>query len=92
MAQIENQTDARQGSKGKPVLYVLVASLVLLAVATVGLLSWNRAESPADHAGKSQESAREMTTGSVNKAPSSNSGNVPAENPAYPLPAQKSAP
>ena len=29
MAQIENQTDARQGAKGKPVLYVLVASLVL---------------------------------------------------------------
>jgi hypothetical protein len=27
----------------------------------------------------------------VNKAPSSNSGNVPTENPAYPQPAQKSA-
>lgn len=91
MAQIENQTDARQGAKGKPVLYVLVASLVLLAVATVGLLSWNRAETTSDYAGKSQESAREMTTGSVNKAPSSNSGNVPAENPAYPQPSQNKA-
>ncbi|SFK74937.1 hypothetical protein [Methylorubrum salsuginis] len=91
MAPIERPTEARQGEKGKPVLYVLVASLVLLAIATVGLLSWNRAESPADYAGKSQESAREITTGSVNKAPSSNSGNVPAENPAYPQPSQNKA-
>ncbi len=91
MAPIERPTEARQGEKGKPVLYVLVASLVLLAIATVGLLSWNRAESPADYAGKSQESAREITTGSVNKSSSSNSGNVPAENPAYPQPSQNKA-
>lgn len=88
MAPIENPTEARQGEKGKPVLYVLVASLLLLAVATVGLLSWNRAEAPADHAGKSQESARELTTGSVN---SSNSARTPAENPTYPQPAEKKA-
>ncbi|WP_336485550.1 hypothetical protein [Methylobacterium nigriterrae] len=86
---------ARQGSRGKPVLYVLVASLVLLAIATVGLLTWNGAKSPNDYASQSQDASRREVTGSVtgqsNAPSSSNSGNVPAANPAYPQPAQPSA-
>lgn len=87
--------DARQGKQGKPVLYVLIASLVLLAIAFTGLMTWQGANSPADHASKSQDASRSEVTGSVNgssnAASSANSGGVPAGNPAYPSPSQPSA-
>ena len=78
---------ARQGSRGKPVLYVLIASLVLLAVATVGLLAWNSANSPKDYPSQSQDAARKEITGRSNEPSSSNSSQAPAGNPAYPAPA-----
>ncbi len=94
MPEILPEQEARQGAKGKPVLYVLLASLVLLAIAITGLMTWQGASSPPDYASKSQEAARGEVTGSVNggtNAPSSNSGNVPAANPNYPSPAQPTA-
>lgn len=90
-----NNTEARQGQRGKPVLGVLLGSLALLAVALVGLMMWNGANAPKDYASQSQDASRQEVTGSVNgksNAPSSaNSGGVPAENPAYPQPSQPSA-
>lgn len=94
MPEIVPEKQARQGAKGKPVLYVLIASLVLLAIAITGLMTWQGANAPPDHAAKSQNSSRGEVTGSVNggtNAPSSNTGNVPASNPSYPNPAQPSA-
>ncbi|WP_019907073.1 hypothetical protein [Methylobacterium sp. 77] len=95
MAERLEGQDARQGKKGKPVLYVLIASLVLLAIAITGLMTWQGANSPKDYATKSQDASRSEVTGSVkgsgNGSSSTNSGNVPAGNPAYPTPAQPSA-
>lgn len=87
--------DSRQGERGKSVLWVLVASLVLLAIATVGLLTWNSASSPKDYASQSQDGSRRAVTGSVDgrsggSAPSDSSG-VPAGNPSYPQPGQPNA-
>ncbi|MGU3540777.1 hypothetical protein [Methylobacterium sp. A54F] len=86
---------ARQGERGKPVLWVLLASLVLLAIATVGLMTWQGASSPKDYASQSQDASRKEITGSVtgqsNAPSSSNTSKVPTENPAYPQPAQPSA-
>lgn len=87
--------NARQGERGKSMLWVLVGSLALLAVAAVGLLTWNGANAPKDYASQSQDASRKEITGSVTgstNAPSSgNSGGVPAGNPAYPQPSQPSA-
>ncbi|WP_375456817.1 hypothetical protein [uncultured Methylobacterium sp.] len=86
--------DARQGERGKSMLWVLVGSLVLLVIATVGLLTWNGANSPKDYASQSQDASRKEITGSVtgstNVPSSANSGGVPAGNPAYPQPSQPS--
>lgn len=87
--------EARQGKRGKPVLYVLIASLVLLAIAITGLMTWQGANSPKDYASQSQDASRKEVTGSVsgksNATSTSNTGSTPAENPAYPAPAQPSA-
>lgn len=89
------EQNARQGKRGMPVLYVLGASLILLAIAITGLMTWQGANAPAEHATKSQDASRQEVTGSVSgstgKASSSNSGQVPADNPAYPSPAQPNA-
>ena len=95
MAEHVNPQDSRQGERGKSMLWVLVASLVLLAIATVGLLTWNGANSPKDYASQSQDASRREVTGSINgqsnAASSSNSAGVPGGNPSYPQPAQPSA-
>ena len=95
MAERLNNEEARQGQRGKPVLWVLLGSLALLVLATIGLLTWNGANSPKDYASQSQDSARQEVTGSVNgksNAPSSaNSGGTPAANPAYPEKSQPTA-
>ncbi|KQP03399.1 MULTISPECIES: hypothetical protein [unclassified Methylobacterium] len=95
MAERLEGQDARQGKKGKPVLYVLIGSLVLLAIAITGLMTWQGANSPKDYASQSQDASRGQVTGSVNGSgngtSSANTGNVPAGNPAYPAPAQPSA-
>ncbi|MBY0295215.1 MAG: hypothetical protein K2X71_04115 [Methylobacterium sp.] len=90
-APIETPTEARQGAKGKPVLYVLLGSLALLAIAMVALLSWNGTNAPKDYASQSQDASRAQITGSADgkgnaSNPSANSGGVPAGNPAYPQP------
>ena len=91
---LPNQS-ARQGERGKSMLWVLVGSLVLLAVATIGLLTWNGANAPKDYASQSQDASRKEVTGSVTgsgNAPSSSStSGVPAGNPSYPQPAQPTA-
>ena len=91
---VPNQ-NARQGERGKSVLWVLVGSLVLLAIATIGLLTWNGANAPKDYASQSQDASRKEITGSVtgssNTPSSANTSGVPAANPAYPQPAQPSA-
>ena len=95
MAERLNPQDSRQGERGKPVLWVLVASLVLLAIATVGLLTWNSANASRDYASQSQDVARREVTGSVNGQASgaspANSAGVPGGNASYPQPAQPGA-
>ncbi|MBX9932272.1 MAG: hypothetical protein K2Y56_12155 [Methylobacterium sp.] len=89
------EQSARQGKRGKPVLYVLLGSLALLAVAIASLMTWQGANSPKDYSSKSQDASRQEVTGSVtgstNSPASSNSSNVPGSNPAYPSPAQPNA-
>lgn len=65
MAELKTETNARQGSKGKPTLYVLIASLLLAVVAAATLLTWNGAKSPNDNSARSGDAMREQTTGSV---------------------------
>lgn len=86
--------ESRQGQRGKPVLWVLVGSLVLMAVAMVGLMTWNGANSPKDYASQSQDASRKEITGSVNGQPgtsTTNSTAVPGGNPSYPQPSQQNA-
>ncbi|MCJ2013704.1 hypothetical protein [Methylobacterium sp. J-076] len=86
--------ESRQGERGKSMLWVLIGSLVLLAVATIGLLTWNGANSPKDYASQSQDASRKEITGSVNgtsNPSSSNTTAVPGGNPSYPQPAQQNA-
>ena len=91
---VETPTAARQGAKGRPVLYVLLGSLALLAIAMVGLMTWNGANAPKDYASQSQDASRQQITGSpsgTGGVSSSNSAGVPAGNPAYPVPAEPKA-
>ena len=72
---------ARGGSTGRPVLIVLVASLILLGIYMIGLMSWSGVTSPPS---PSQTSSQQSTSAG---ASSSNTSGVPASNPAYPSPA-----
>ena len=56
MAKIETGTQARQGSKGKPVLYVLIAAIVLAVIAGVGTLTWQGRNAPPQQASQSAPS------------------------------------
>jgi flagellar basal body-associated protein FliL len=71
---------ARGGTKGSPVLIVLVAALVLCGIALTGFMMWTGSQSPTS----SQQAASERSTATTS---STNSSRVPAENPAYPVPA-----
>ena len=64
MAEIETGTEARQGSKEKPPLYVLIGTMVLCVLATIGVMAWQGDESPTDPAGESQKAASK-TAGSL---------------------------
>ncbi len=86
MAKLETETHARQGDKGRPVLYVLAAAIILAVVAGAGVLTWQSEQSPPDRASQSQEAARATTSGASNPA----NREQPA-NPTQPQPAKPSA-
>jgi hypothetical protein len=81
---------ARQGASGRPVLGVLIGSLLLLAVAVGGYLIWAGAQSPDD---PGTDAARSATTGSTTGSSNANpTDRIAPANPAYPAPdAQPSA-
>lgn len=95
MAEQLSGQSGRQGKRGKPALYVLVASVGLMVAALVGLMMWQGASSPPDYASQSQAASRAeitgSTTGRTDATSSANSGAVPAGNPAYPQPAKRDA-
>ena len=90
MAQQVPDDRARQGAPGRPVLGVLLASLLLLGVAVAGYLVWVGSTSPDD---PGTDAARSATTGSTTGSSNANPTNrVSPANPAYPAPgAQPSA-
>ena len=77
MARIENETQARQGEKGKSTLYALIVGLIVAVVAIVGLLTWQSAKTTSDPAAQSQAAARE-TAGSSTTTATPN-GTTPAQ-------------
>jgi hypothetical protein len=92
MAPVVPDDRVRQGRKGRPVLMVLVGSLVLLGLFMVGMMLWSGSTSP-DH--PSQNASRQTTTGTATGSgsgvSSANTSGVPAANPAYPAPAAPAA-
>lgn len=82
MAKVVADQRARGGGQGKPVLYVLIAALVLLGVYMVVLLSWSGMTSPTSP----QQASSQQSNGSG--ASSSNTSKIPADNPAYPSQAE----
>lgn len=90
MAQQIPDDRARQGASGRPVLGVLLGSLLLVAIAVGGYLIWAGAQSPDD---PGTDAARSATTGSTTGSSDANPTNrITPANPAYPVPeAQPSA-
>ncbi|GLS42285.1 hypothetical protein [Methylobacterium brachythecii] len=87
MAKVETETQARQGEKGRPVLYILIAAVLLAVVAGAGALTWQGKVSPADHASQSQDAAQK-TAPNPSVPPAAQE---PATNPTNPSPAQPKA-
>lgn len=87
MEKIVTDDRARQAPKGKPVLMVLVGSMVLLAVALTTYLMWTGSKTP-DSA--SQNASRQATTGSPSGS-TNPSDRVSPANPAYPAPGSATA-
>ena len=69
---------ARGGPRGKPVLFVLVGAMALLAVYMVVMLGWSGSQTPSNPS---------STAGQATNSSPANASRVPAENPAYPSPA-----
>ncbi len=90
MAEIVRDDEARQGRKGRPVLWVLIGGMALMLSFMAVYLVWIGSESP-DDAG--QAASRAAVTGSTSGSSDSNaSARVPSANPAYPaLDAKKKA-
>jgi hypothetical protein len=90
MAQQIPDDRARQGASGRPVLGVLLGSLLLLAIAVGGYMIWAGASSPDD---PGTDAARASVTGSTTGSSNANPTNrISPANPAYPAPeAQPSA-
>ena len=90
MAQRIPDDRARQGASGRPVLGVLIGSLLLVAVAISGYLIWVGSTSPDD---PGTDAARANVTGSTTGSSNSNpTDRTSPANPAYPAPeAQPSA-
>ena len=87
MARMVSDNRARQGPQGRPVLYVLIASLVLMGLFMVAFLTWS---GNTPNTNPSQGASRESVTGTPPPSTSTTSG-VPAANPAYPASATPSA-
>ena len=89
MAPIVPDQRVRQGPKGRPVLMVLIGSLVLLGIYMVSLMVWSGSETP-DSA--SQNASRQSATGTTSGSSSANpSDRTTPANPAYPAPSSGSA-
>ena len=87
MARMVSDDRARQGPQGRPVLYVLLGSLVLLGLFMVAFLTWSGS---APNTNPSQGASRESVT-KTPQSSSANTGGVPSANPAYPAPAVPAA-
>ena len=87
MAQMVPDDRTRQGGSGRPVLGVLIGSLLLLAVAVTGYMIWVGSTSPDD---PGTDAARAATTGSTTGSSNANPTNrITPANPAYPAPGAK---
>jgi uncharacterized iron-regulated membrane protein len=78
-----NDDDARQGGTGRPVLWVLLGSLLLLGISGAGLMMWI--------GGDTERSPTQAASEAAIGAPSatgSTSARTPSANPAYPAPAE----
>ena len=84
MTKIVTDNRARQGPKGRPVLFVLIGSLFLLGVYMVSLLMWSGSQSPNS---PSTDAARTTATGTASGSKTNPSDRTPSANPAYPAPA-----
>lgn len=82
MTKVVDDDRARQGKPGRPVLYVLVASLVLAGIYLATMVGWSGVSSPPAPGAQTQSGTP--------SASSSTSSGVPAGNPAYPAPATPS--
>ena len=80
MTKVVEDDRARQAKPGRPVLYVLAASLFLAGIYVATMLGWSGSTIP------SEPTATQQTSPS-----SANTSNVPAGNPAYPAPATPNA-
>ena len=91
MAPVVPDRGARQGPRGRAVLYVLIGGLLLAGVVLIGVMTWS-AKQPPSIGSPSQDASRAATTGSPSGSSSgvssSNTSGVPAANPAYPAPAE----
>lgn len=88
MARMVSDNSTRQGPQGRPVLYVLIGSLVLLGIFMVVFLTWSGS---TPNTNPSQEASRQSTTGGNPPTSSANTSGVPSANPAYPAPADRTA-
>jgi hypothetical protein len=80
---------ARQAPPGRPVLGVLLGSLLLLVIAVGGYMIWASSTSPDD---PGTDAARALTTGSTTGSNANPTNRISPANPAYPAPgAQPSA-
>jgi len=78
---------ARQGSQGRPVLMVLVASLFFVGLALTGYMFWNSSTSPDS---TSQNASRTAVTGSPTGRSNPSTHTLP-QNLAYPAPSEPSS-
>ena len=81
MARIVTDQTARQGTKGRPVLMVLIGAFVLVGIYLVSMMIWSGSTSP-DSA--SQDASRTAVTGSPTGS-ANRTDRTPPANPAYPL-------
>lgn len=80
MAKVVADQRARGGGSGRPVLYVLIASFVLIAAYMIFFLGWSGMTSPTSPQQSSSQNS------SAPASSSSSSSSVPAANPVYPSP------